>query len=193
MGSEKKVKINKENFVKKLKKHKEEALEYVYDEYIPYVKAIVDKVLIKFEDKGLIEECINDVFLIVWNKCDKFNGDKDDFKRWICTISKFKAIDYYRSYTKKSVEVLERIEICEKNTLEEEIIISENKKEVVELLNELDEVDRKIFVMKYFLGLKSDEIGEKLNFSKSSVDNRLYRGRIKLKKKKMEIYKEVAR
>lgn len=184
--------IDEENFIKKLKKHKEEALEYIYDEYIPYVKAIVSKVLIKFEDTGLIEECINDVFLIVWNKCDKFNGDKSDFKRWICTISKFKAIDYYRSYIKKSVEVLEKIEVYEKNTLEEEIIIGENKKEVVELLNGLDELDRKIFIMKYFLGLKSDEIGEKLNLSKSSVDNRLYRGRIKLKKNKIGIYKEAA-
>ena len=187
------MKANEENFIKKLKKHKEEALEYIYDEYIPYVKAIVDKVLIKFEDKGLIEECINDVFLIVWNKCDKFTGGKDEFKRWICTISKFKAIDYYRSYVKKSVEVLDKIEVCEKITLEEEIIMSENKNEVVELLNELDEVDRKIFMMKYFLDLKSDEIGKKLNLSKSSVDNRLYRGRIKLKKSKLEIYKEVAR
>ena len=72
------MKLNDKNFIKKLQKGKEEALEWTYDKYIPLVKSIVCKVLMKFDDNGVIEECINDVFLSVWNNCSKF---------WMYTIT----------------------------------------------------------------------------------------------------------
>lgn len=34
--------------------------------------------------------------------------------------------------------------------------------------------------MKYLLGLKTEEIGEKLGLTRSAVDNRIYRGKKKL-------------
>lgn len=182
---------NNKNFIKRLQKGKEDALEWTYDEYIPLVKTIVCKVLNRFEDNGVIEECINDVFVSVWNNSKKFKGDENNFKSWICSIAKFKAIDYYRGLVRKSEEVLDSIDLVEKNTVEEEILITENKNQVIKLLNELEETDRKIFIMKYFLGLKAEEIGKKLNLTKSSIDSRVYRNKKKLREKAVKFHLEV--
>lgn len=185
------MKVNDKNFIKRLQKGKEDALEWTYDRYIPLVKSIVYKVLGKFDDDGVIEECINDVFLSVWNNCSKFQGEEANFKNWICSIAKFKAIDYYRDLVKKCEVVLEAIDLEERNTLEDEILLSENQNDVMKLLNELELIDKEIFIMKYFLGLKAEEIGKRLNLSKSSVDSRIYRNKKKLKERAIEFKLEV--
>jgi RNA polymerase sigma-70 factor (ECF subfamily) len=185
------MKVNDKNFIKRLQKGKEDALEWTYDKYIPLVKSVVCKILVKFDDNGVIEECINDVFLSVWNNCSKFQGDENNFKNWICSIAKFKAIDYYRSLVNKSKVILESIDLEERNTLEDEILLNENQEDVMKLLNELEFIDKEIFVMKYFLGLKAEEIGKRLDLSKSSVDSRIYRNKKKLKEKAIEFKLEV--
>lgn len=183
--------INEKNYIKKLQIGNEQALEYIYDKYIPIVKSITYKVIGKFDDNGIVEECINDIFLSVWNNASKFKGDENNFKNWVCAIAKFKAIDYYRLLVRKSEVVLDTIEIKDKNTLEEEILITENRVEVINLLNELDPLDRNIFIMKFFMGLKAEEIGKKLGLTKSSVDSRIYRNKKVLKKSAINIKLEV--
>lgn len=183
--------VNEKNYINKLQNGNEHALEYIYDKYIPIVKSITYKVIGKFGDNGLVEECINDIFLSVWNNSNKFKGDESNFKNWICAIAKFKSIDYYRSIVKKAKVVSGTIEMKDRNTLEEEILITENRNEVINLLNELEDLDRDIFIMKFFLGLKAEDIGAKLNLSKSAIDSRIYRNKKKLKesagKLKMEV------
>ncbi|WP_234122442.1 sigma-70 family RNA polymerase sigma factor [Clostridium hydrogenum] len=185
------MRSNSENFIKRLKRKKEDALEYTYDKYIPLVKGIVCKVLLRFEDNGVVEECINDVFLAVWNNSNKFEGDEKIFRSWIGAIAKYKAIDYYRKLMKRTEDIMDSIDIEEKNTLEDEIMINENKKDVMKLLCELEELDKQIFIMKYFLGLKAEEIGEKLGISKAAVDSRVFRSKKKLKIKANNIKLEV--
>jgi RNA polymerase sigma-70 factor (ECF subfamily) len=182
---------NNKNFIKRLQGGKEEALEWTYDKYIPLVKGVVCKILKRFDDNGIIEECINDVFVSVWNNSRNFKGDADNFKSWICSIAKFKAIDYYREIIKKFEHALECIDLPDKNTLEDQILINENKSQVINLLNELENIDKKIFIMKYFLGLRAEEIGKKLNLSKSSIDSRVYRNKKKLKEKAIKLNLEV--
>lgn len=191
MNRGKNILINERNYIKKLQSGNERALEYVYDKYIPIVKSITYKVIGKFEDNGNIDECINDIFLSVWNNSDKFKGNEVNFKNWICAIAKFKAIDYYRTLVKKSEIVSDSIEIKDKNTLEEEILITENKTEIINLLNKLEPIDRDIFIMKFFLGLKAEDIGEKLGISKSAVDSRIYRNKKKLKESAIRLKLEV--
>lgn len=177
------MKLNETNYIQRLRKGDENALDYIVDQYLPLVKGTVRKVLRQFNDSGLIEECINDIFLSIWNNADKFKGKTEDFKKWIFTISKFKAIDYYRSKIKGAKVVLETIEILGDTSAEDEIVILENKNEIMRLLDNLEPMDRKIFVLKFILGYKSTEIATKLNITKSAVDNRIYREKRKLKKK----------
>lgn len=143
---------------------------------------MVHQTLVKCQNDSLIEECINDIFLSIWNHAKSFNGDHSNFKSWICTIAKFKAIDYYRKAIKTNEENLEfHILPCD-TSVENEVIRIENKDELIQLIQILEPIDQKILFMKFFLDLKSEEIAEQLNMTKSSIDNRVFRGKKKLSK-----------
>lgn len=174
------MKSTERNYIKRLKKQQEDALEYVVDHYISLVKGVVTNVLLPLNREDLIEECTNDVFLSAWNHADQFKGDAIDFRKWICTISKFKAIDYYRK-AMKNVEISsEQLETGNEYSTEDILITLENRNEIIQLLNHLDLTDRTIFVMKFPLEIKTDEIAAHFNLSRTAVDNRVYRGKKKL-------------
>ena len=50
------IKSNEKTFIKRLKKKKEDALEFVVDQYLELVKGCVQKVLAPLEKEGAIEE-----------------------------------------------------------------------------------------------------------------------------------------
>lgn len=183
--------VNNLNYIKRLKDKKEDALEFIVDEYMVIVKGTVYQVLSPIKDNNLIEECINDIFLSVWNNSQQFKGnDSIQFKKWIYAISKFKAIDYYRKAVRKEEFAVDNIDSLESNSAEEEVILREERSELLKLINTLEPVDRKIFTMKFLLGIKSEDIANKLKITKASVDNRIYRAKKKLRDKKIVLRME---
>ncbi|WP_243521484.1 sigma-70 family RNA polymerase sigma factor [Bacillus pseudomycoides] len=176
------MKSNEKNFIKRLQRQKEDALEFIVDTYLPLIKGITHKVLIPLKNDGLIEECINDIFLSVWNNAKKFHGEPEDFKKWIAAIAKFKAIDYYRKVNKEEAIILDDFDVNTGQSVEDELIVIEDRDELMKLINELEPVDQKIFIMKFLLGFKAEEIGEKLGLTRAAIDNRIYRGKKKLQK-----------
>jgi RNA polymerase sigma-70 factor, ECF subfamily len=177
------MKSNDQNFINRLQRQKEDALEFVVDTYLPLIKGITYKVLSPLENDGVIEECINDIFLSIWNNSKKFQGDSVDFKKWLCAIAKFKAIDYYRKASKKVEFSSNYMNLNPEKSVEDELIMIEDKAELIKLINLLEPVDREIFIMKFFLGLKTDDISKKLGLTRSAIDNRIYRGKKKLNHK----------
>ncbi|RXZ83810.1 sigma-70 family RNA polymerase sigma factor [Paenibacillaceae bacterium] len=179
---------NENNFIRRLKQKKEDALEFIIDTYLPLIKGTTYKILSPLQNNGIIEECINDVFLTIWNNAKKFNGDATDFKKWIYAIAKFKAIDYYRkNRTKVDLITHNDLNSISEGSAEDELILREDQKELIQLINLLEPVDRDIFIMKFFLGLKTGDIASKLGLTRASIDNRIYRGKKKLYTKAMNL------
>jgi RNA polymerase sigma-70 factor (ECF subfamily) len=185
------MRCTEKNYISRLKKRKEDALEFIVDNYLGIVKSAIYKVLSPLERDGIIEECINDVFLSVWNNSDKFNGEELDFKKWIYKIAKFKAIDYYRREIKNLDVSLEEKEISTNKLVEEEIINAEDRQELIQLISTLEPLDRDIFTMKFFLGVSTYDIAEKFGLSRAAIDNRIYRGKKKLSKEIARVKLEV--
>ncbi|MFK5709849.1 sigma-70 family RNA polymerase sigma factor [Lysinibacillus boronitolerans] len=167
------------SLINQLQKRDEQALREVINRYGGYVKAIVIKVL--QPNQTAIEECINDVFLTIWQKSIQFTGDEVDFKKWIGVIAKYKAIDTYRSLQNKPKTVELLPSISNSKDLPESIIEQRVQKEqlFISILN-LSKNDQEIFLLKYYLGYSNGEIAELFGLSKSAVENRLYRGKLKL-------------
>ncbi|MCH3964437.1 MAG: sigma-70 family RNA polymerase sigma factor [Clostridium sp.] len=176
------MKINKDNVISQLKKRNPRALDFVVDTYGGLIHSIVKKILFNFENNGGVEECINDILLAVWNNIDKYNGNSS-FKSWIAAISKYKSIDYQRKLIKElKNENIDKMEIKSMNTVDEDILQKENYNEIMKLLSNLKPQDREIFILKYFNNETSGHIAEKLNVNREVVNNRLSRGRKKLRK-----------
>lgn len=55
------------------------------------------------------------------------------------------------------------------------------KSDVVKAINGMDEPDKSIFLMKFFLGMSSSDISDKLKLTSSNIDVRVSRGRKKLR------------
>lgn len=161
-----------------LRKRNPKAVDYVIDEYGNLLYTVIYSVLGSFNDEGFIEECMNDVLLSIWNNIEKFKGEEDKFKSWICAIARFKAIDFMRKrYKEASFEDVENVTLFSNEDVEEEILVKENRAELIEIINTLGEPDRTIFIKKYFLGYSSEKIAGDLNTTKGNVNTRLCRGR----------------
>jgi RNA polymerase sigma-70 factor, ECF subfamily len=178
------MRCNTINFIKRLKKQKEDALEYIVEEYSPLVHAICYRILSNIS-KEAIDECINDVFLTVWQNAQQFKGEHEDFKKWIAAISKYKAIDRFRQLEKQHARE-QRLELIEEHPanhdVQKHLLENEQKNTLLSVLSTLPDLDRDLFMMKYFLYLSTAEIAESLNLSISAVENRLYRGKKRLAK-----------
>ncbi|MBD7985491.1 sigma-70 family RNA polymerase sigma factor [Sporosarcina sp. Sa2YVA2] len=181
------MKSNHKNFIRRLQKQKEDALEFIVDTYLPLIKGITYKVLSPLGNEGIVDECINDIFLSVWENADKFRGDTTDFRKWICAVAKFKSIDYYRKAMKQVEITSEHMEWNAAISVEEELIRIEDKTELIMLVNQLEPVDRDIFLMKFFLGYKTADISKKTGLSITAIDNRVFRGKKKLSKEAMDL------
>lgn len=92
---------------------------------------------------------------------------------------------------RKNENILAEIDIEDKKTLEDEVFIKENNKAIMNLLNELNEKEKEIFIMKYFMGMKAEDIGQKLNLTKSAVDSKIYRAKKILREKAVKLRLEV--
>ncbi|MBB5179856.1 RNA polymerase sigma-70 factor (ECF subfamily) [Planomicrobium koreense] len=172
-----------EDFIARLKRQDEAALNYMIDTYMPFLKGICQHILLKSCGRQAAEECLNDVFMTIWQRAKQFDGDAGDFRKWAGMVAKYKAIDSYRRHMKR----LERESVTDdvrtagiSNNTEEMVLDKEARDEVLAGLHSLPEADRDLFLMKYFLGLPNAEIAESLGITVSAVDNRLYRGKRKL-------------
>ncbi|GAA0687369.1 MULTISPECIES: sigma-70 family RNA polymerase sigma factor [Clostridium] len=185
------MRIDRENFLTQMRRKDEKSLEYIIDIYSSLVNGIVRRVLEPLKNEGIIEECISDVFLSVWNNIDKFRGNNDNFKSWIGGISKYKAIDYYRKYSteKGNTEIIDN-SISNGENLEENIIKGIETRNVMKLINELKEPDKSIFVMKFLFGYSGQKISDALGLTVSNINTRVSRGRKRLKEQFENISKE---
>ena len=167
--------------IKYIKKKKENGMEMLIDSYGALITFIVRRNLNNLKEYE--EECIDDVLFSIWNNIDSYDQKKNSFKNWIGAIAKYKTIDYKRKYIKImeiediSIHVIEDSRKVEENILKEEL-----RGEIEELLKNLKEQDRELFI-KYYLEEKDmDEICRHMEMNSAVAYNRLSRGREKLRK-----------
>ena len=85
------MKSNEKNFIKRLQRQKEDVrirCRYILTTH----KGIAHKVLLPIQNDGLIEECINDIFLSIWNNANKFHGEPSDFKSGLRRLRSLKQL-----------------------------------------------------------------------------------------------------
>ncbi|WP_373844660.1 sigma-70 family RNA polymerase sigma factor [Clostridium sp.] len=176
------MKINRDNVIFELRKRNTKALEFIVDTYGGLIKSIVVKILFNFQYSGSVEECINDIFLAIWNNIDKFHED-NSLKSFISAIARYKAIDYQRKLVKElNVKNIDDMSIKSSTYVDKKILEKEIYEELLKLLSNLKPKDKDIFIKKYFEDENTCDIAKKLNVRKEVVNNRLSRGRKKLRK-----------
>ncbi|MBF4693027.1 sigma-70 family RNA polymerase sigma factor [Fusibacter ferrireducens] len=179
------MKVNEQNVISQLKKRNPKALDYIVDQYGGLIYSIVSKTLLEFKGSGRVEECINDVLLAIWDNIYKFNKT-NSFKSWIAAISKYKAIDYRRRLIRElhneDLMTLDNpSEIGKEDLTSNPVLEKETRAELIQLLSNLNQEDQEIFIRRYFEEESTGEIAAHVGMNRAAVNNRLSRGRKKLK------------
>lgn len=170
------MKITEDNVVQQILKRNEKGIAFIIHQYGGLMTAIIKRHLNYHQQD--YEECLDDVLLSVWNNIRSFDPSKNTFKHWVAAIAKYKAIDYQRrqiTMRNKQLSVAE---------LDESMLQTGPQPEhdrVEELFDQLSAGERYIFEKYYLEGRSSGEIARHFNVKESWVNNKLSRGRKKLR------------
>lgn len=176
--------MNDKDIIKGIKKKNQKAIEAAFDFYGNFVYKVVYSVMSESHEKSYIEDCVNEIFLSLWNNIDCYNSEKSSFKNWLAAISKYKAIDYKRKLqNSKLQDNIEDIILCNSKSTEDEIIQRENQNEILKIINSLKEKDKEIFIRKFLLDESVEDIAKSLGITPDNVYTKLYRGRKTLRQK----------
>ena len=158
-------------------------LEEVYYRYNTMILHITFSIL---QDPQLAEDAFQETFLklaLYLNQHSLPESEKKR-KRFLTVLARHTAIDFLRKQKKiEAGELPEHLAaFAPQLTPEEEIINSFSYKRLVHLIDQLSPQYAEVFHLKYFVGLKDQEIAQLLHLSPSTVRIRLARGRAQLKK-----------
>lgn len=173
--------MNDAKLVDLLKHNPSKGLELAVDKYSGLVKTIVVRI-IGYDRQEDVEETVSDVFVELWKSIDNFDSEKGQLKNYIISIARFVSLNTYnRKILKHDLIPLEEDEFELDVDLDNEVSKSINKEIIKVTIKSLPHPDKDIFIRRYYLFESVKEIAQNLNLTPKSVENKLYRGKEKLK------------
>lgn len=169
-----------------LSNYPDKGLDALINSYTGYVYTIVHNKLSAVFTELDIEECVSDVFYEIYKTKATINLQKGSIKSYICTISKYKAIDMYRKHYKHREMLFDDSELQKNaNTFdidtETMAINRETKSIIIDAIKLLGEPDSEIFIRKYYFEQSTKCISKILGIKENTIDKKISRGLKKLK------------
>lgn len=151
-------------------------------QYGGLINAIIRRVLPNSPEDA--EECAADVLVAAWQNAPKLQQKKRPLRAWLCITARNTAIDRWRALRPRQGDCELNEELAADWVLEPHTTSAEDL--IGQLLTELPEPDREIFLRRYYYLESCREIGQRLNMQEHTVTVRLSRGREKLRKQFLE-------
>ena len=157
-----------------------EALEKFIEDYSMLILKVITYVLNEPYEKEYIEECYDDVIMIILDKCSSFEY-KASFKTWIATIAKNKALDYKRKL--KNQYIYDDIDdnYGSEESPEENFFNKHKIKLLNKALNKLSADEKRLFVKKYILNSSTGELCDEYKVNENVIYKRISRLKITIR------------
>ena len=153
----------------------DELMEAYHDGLILFINKYINNYSVAEE---LAADCF--VELIVHKK--RFLGNSD-FKTYLYSIGRHKAIDFIRKDSKKKVLPPEELpETADDEHIDETLIDSEEKRQLHAAISKLSDDYRAVVYLIFFEELSYEAAAKVLGKSKKQIDNLIYRAKNALKK-----------
>ena len=168
-----------DRLVQEIREGDQAALGCIIDRYTAYVSTIVWNIVQDRLTKPDVEEIVSDVFLALWRSADKVHKGK--LKGYISVIARRRAINALHSV--KQASSLEDDELPFTAPGPEEEYLRQTEYEALHrTVDELPEPDRTIFIRHYYCFQRTAEIAAALGIHVSAVQQKLSRGRERLRR-----------
>ena len=151
--------------------------------YGPLLRYIIAPILPDERDR---EECFSDAAVAIWKGIGTFDPTKSSFHTWVSVIARNAAVDRIRRLPPPMEELNETLVSVVGNP-EEAVQQQEVREMLRKALQILREGELQLFYRKYYYFQSTGQIAAELGLSCRSVEGKLYRIRMKLKKKLIQL------
>ncbi len=159
-----------EALMRRVCKGDEKAFNEIYARYSQRILLFLYKML--SQDEAKAQDFLQDVFVKIASDPQKFDPSKN-FKTWVFTVAANLCKNYFRSNSRKFIELSENQLISQTEYVD---AIDRNlfTEQLNEALNELNANYKEVFVLRYFEGLSMAEIAQVANCPVGTVKSRLH-------------------
>lgn len=127
------------------------------------------------------EDCAAETFAEFYAGLDSLDPSRGSVKAYLCATAAHNVADLIRA--RRPTVSLEDVEIADAASLEGDFEDRERRRELIEAVKALKDLDREIIVRKYYLAQSSADIASALGLTVSNVDVRAHRAIHKLRKR----------
>ncbi|BCA86987.1 DNA-directed RNA polymerase sigma-70 factor [Enterococcus saigonensis] len=166
-------------FYRRIKKRDEAAFNRLIDAYSKLLWAVASRS--GATNSMDLEEVISDVFLRLWEQPEKFDEKKGSLKTYLCIMTESMAKNKMQQVRRRQHETLVDTEESSANLVSNELEEKAAWQEIYTLIMTFDEPTRQILLWRIFYELTPQEIAKRSGLPTKEIDNRLYRGRKKLR------------
>ena len=211
-----------EDLARRLHERDPKALEALISRYSREVFYFIRLVLDAVGGTQDAEECVNDLFVTVWQEIDTFDSTRGTLRTWLTMRAKYIALDRRRQlcrcqvYNVQSADEMKGWYLAENNggqassvwdydlgratvlphpeaSMENLLEQSERREELCRALATLPELDRFLVYQRYFKYASIEELATKTGLTRHAVDTRLWRARKSLRATLKEHFYEYER
>ncbi len=165
--------ITDADLARRIKYGEKEAYQELFEKYAPKIYYFS---LSYLKNEADAEELVQDVFLKVWEKREILNASQN-IKAYIFKIAINTIYDFIRRKNiEKAFDDFARANYDKSsNSTWHKVIFNDMLSNLSELVVQMPEQRRRVFQLSKREGLTNDEIAKKLDISKRTVENQLYR------------------
>lgn len=151
-----------------IEKGDERALSVLFERHSRLVYGVALRVL---SDPAAAEDVMQEIFLTVWRKPLKFQGERGDLRGWLTVVSRNRAIDTLRQ--RRPSALLEEMGLVSSSDVAGEAERHLLLEKIREALQSLPEEQRNALELSFFEGCTHEEIAKRLNHPLGTVKTRI--------------------
>ena len=149
--------------VVRLQRREPDAMADLYDRYGRLAFSMILRIV---RDQALAEDLVQETFLRVWNRVQKFDGERGALGPWLLAVARNRAIDYLRSaggrMARNSMEMLETEHPSQFANFENDVLNQDTARQIRGALERLTPNHRNVIELAYFEGLSQTEMAERM-------------------------------
>lgn len=169
-------------------------IELAIRQYGKAVKTICQSILSGYSDED-IEEAVSDTFVGLWRSRTKIKlTDGQGLKEYLYGIARRTALNRRRSLAKvqPTQDIDTAGELVSGENVEEQIVCQSEYEILYQLINSMKSPDREIFIYRYYEQHSIKEIADILTLKAKTVENKLSRGKHRLRQQLIQCGVEIA-
>ena len=157
-----------------------EALRQLYDATSAKLFGVCLRIL---SDREESEDVLQDVYVTIWRRADRFDAARASVMTWLSTIARNRAIDRLRARGPLAyAEQVDEMEIADgQDSAETLLSAADDRNKLHGCLSELDERTEKVIRTAFFEGVTYEALAHRMDAPLGTVKSWIRRGLAKLK------------